>query len=236
MKFKTLFLFPRAELTINKVLLKVCFLLFVYNTSLVAREINDAGDFQVWLHQSLRQSFGEKEYLNLSAEERWGGGASTHYLHYLQAHYAMQCTDWLEIAPGYRQTFFLDLMHRRWRSIYEPLLIVRLSRSWGKGEVACRHQVQYRIFDHRAPLWLYRLRPELFLPVKFGKIGMRPYIFDEMFFLEESGFTENRAAGALQIPMNTTLSGAIEYIYRSLKAVDRWNHQSIVRFNLNLRF
>ncbi len=219
--------------------IKVLFILaplLLLNLPLIARPINGDGDFQVWWHHSLTRSCGKKRQLSLYAEERWGGDASTLYFFYLQTNYAIPIKDWLEIAPGYRQAFPKDFANNRWRTVYEPMLIVNMKRACREWEFALRHQIQCRIFDHRRTLWLYRIRPRVFLPFKLSCIYLKPYLSSEFFFLEHTGFGENRVTCGLQIPTPTLFSGEIEYIFRSIKRDDHWLEQSIVRMALYLCF
>lgn len=221
MKIKALFLIP---------------LLLILSLPVVAREINGDGDFQLWWHQSYTRSCGKKRHLSLSAEERWGGDASTLYFFFIQTNYSFQFKDWLEIAPGWRQAFPKDLARNRWRTTYEPMLIVNMKRACGKWEFALRHQIQYRIHDHRRTFWLYRIRPRILFPFKLGKIGLKPYLYSEFFFLEHTGFSENRTAIGLQVPIGGPLSGDIEYMFRPLRRGDHWLEQSVIRVALHLRF
>ena len=129
-----------------------------------------------------------------------------------------------------------DLARKRWRTVYEPMLIVNLKRTWGKWEFALRHQIQYRIPDHSRTLWLYRIRPRVFLPFKLGRVGLKPYLSNEFFFLEHIGYSENRAVVGLKIPIGGPWSSDIEYMLRSLRPAGDWLEQSIIRAALYLTF
>ena len=219
--------------------IKALFLLALFlilSIPLVARPINGDSDFQVWWHQSYTRSCGKKRHLSLLTEERWGGDASTLYFFYLQTNYAIQFKDWLEVAPGYRQAFPKDLARKRWRTVYEPMMIVNMKRDCGKWEFALRHQIQYRIPDHRRTLWLYRIRPRVFLPIKLGKIGLKPYLSSEFFFLEHTGYSENRSVLGLKVPIGGPLSGDIEYMLRFIRPGEHWFEQSVIRAALYLSF
>lgn len=218
-----------------KALLLLPFLL-ILSIPAVARPINGDGDFQVWWHQSYTHSCGKKRHLSLLTEERWGGDASTLYFFFIQANYAVQIKDWLEVAPGWRQSFPKDLARKRWRTVYEPMLIMNMKHTCGKWEFVLRHQIQFRIRDHQRTLWLYRIRPRVFFPFKLGKIGLKPYLSSEFFFLEHTGFSENRSAFGLQVPFGGPLTGDIEYMLRFIRPGEDWFEQSIIRIALYLRF
>lgn len=215
--------------------IKALFCVFILCSSLVGREVDGNHDFQIWGQQTYLQPFGTKKQFILEAQERWGGNASTLFNYHFQTNVVMQLNPWLELAPGYRQTFFLDLAQNLWRPIYEPMIFVNMKWSCGQWELDCRHQLQYRIFEHGHPLLLYRFRPRLFLPFKFGKSGIRSYLFDEIFVSEDVGVSQNRAAIGLLVPLDSPVTVSAEYFFRSLKR-EGWDSQSVIRFYLALLF
>ncbi len=209
---------------------KIVLLLLAMLSPLTAREINGDGDFQWWMHEEVDKPIGKKMGLLFRAEQRWAGDSSTLYFQYLQGNVRLDLTDWLEFAPGYRQSFILNNQIRKWHKTYAPMFFLILHKDWKGWEASLRHQVQYLIFQENRPNeWLFRFRPMLFFPIEFGKIKAKPYLFDELFFTDRVGFFENRAGGGLRFPFFESFIGQIEYIYRSLWNGQRWLNQSVIR-------
>jgi hypothetical protein len=214
-------------------MIKICILLLLPFT--LAAEISRNGDFQFWLYDAFTKDIGKKSKIYLETEGRWGDDASTLYLFYLQTRVMYAVCKWLDVAPGYRQQWNLDLATRKWFRLYDPLVDVIVKKKIGKWEISDRHRTQYFILESLPNFWQYRNRFMVISPWKIGKMKLNPLVFDEIFIREQSGFSENRFAIGGSMPLAKKAKTTLFYMLRHQEFLE-WRRHHICWLQFECQF
>lgn len=220
---------------IDRALLIVTILVAVAFPSKASGAIEEDGDFQLWLFNSVHKKLSEKQSLYLEGELRYGNNASTLYLFYLQARLLYTINERLKFYPGYRQLYFLSVSDRRWEAQYEPFLDIIAIRSIKNWEITDRNRFSYLFFEERENRWQYRNRLMIKTPWKIGKMQFNPLVFDEVFFREKEDFRENRFGLGGEIPFFKNRITLL-YVIRSRKFQESWRRSNILWLQLNSSF
>lgn len=194
--------------------------------SLFADSFLQHKDFEFWLYNALQKKLSKKSTFYFETEFRYGAHASDLYLTYLQTGILFTLNKHLEIGPGYRQLYFLNNSMREWKPIYIPLIDLAGKFDWKKWKFVDRNRIQYLCIDGVENLWEYRNRLKINSPWKLGKIGINPWMYEEAFFREKSGFSQNRFAVGAAIPLNKTITSNLFYLRRHLKFLEsnKWRY------------
>jgi len=205
--------------------------LLVLSSSTLAAQLNSDGDFQLWSRFELDSKIRSSLSSRLVSEGRWGDHASLLYFAYIQAQ-LVYATKWLEIAPGYRGSFFLR--RPRWIPIHNPMLDITLFFP-GHWRIEDRSRIFYAISEEEPPFWIYRNRVRLISPKVscFYKVSF--FIDEEVFFVERRGFMENRIGIGILKEISSTLHIQANYLYRNLK-IDDWTFQNILFLGLFFKY
>lgn len=209
--------------------------------------VNQNKDFQIWNHLGFeftapRQIWDKIDLkckptgtigIRLNGETRIGNDASQLYLVYGQGQifYANSSCD---VAPGFRQTFSISSLG--WIPVYMPMLDVLFFHKLCTWNLDDRNRVFFNIFEQAPSSWEYRNRLRFISPELSTCFKLKWFIFDETFFLERTGFYQNRLASGLFLTLTSHTEGTLQYTRRHLKVLDTWTYQNILFLQLSFRF
>ncbi len=207
------------------------------------------GDFQIWQYSVVDSKVTDKFTFRLLDEFRWGNNASQLFFVEARIHLMFHVTPWLSIDPIYRQIYFLSpeeittslstSRKNRWEPEYSPALGLNFTKNVKGFEISDRNWALLLMYDKSfgKNLWEYRNRLKVITPWSFSKLGIRPVISDEIFFLQTRGFRENRFFVGLLTPFNETVNFLIGYQLRSIRLKrDGWLNTNILRLSLRFGF
>ena len=195
---------------------------------------NKRHDLQFWELQKLVCELNSNTSLYFQTEFRWGDDISVLYVSYLQGGVAFSPTKWLEVSPGYRHLSSLRTDHTR-ITVYEPLLDITFKWKLRDWEVQDRVRFQYRIPEIGFNEWIYRNRIRLASPWKWGRLKFNPFLSDEVFFRETSGFSENRFACGGRFTLNKTVQSELFYLLRHIQFPD-WRPTHVIGMYLFFKY
>lgn len=200
-------------------------------------EINDNGDFQTWWFNSYHKSVKDKSTFYLEWEVRFGDNSSKLYLGYAQALYKHDFTSHISIAPGYRQQWAKPSSLRLFRPTYNPFIDVIFKFEPPHLIVYDRSRIQYIISEDRKNLFLYRNRIYVTTKKFFGPLKGQPFISEEVFFVEDIGFEQNRLNFGLSWVLDDDINPKIFYMVRHRKDLVRgWEYQNVFGLMLFTNF
>lgn len=190
-------------------------------------QVGKDGDNQVWLTSSF---YLDKYYdwfaLYGKAEFRFGDDASSLYVKIGELMLNFMPTKWLTISPGYRN-FVTRLSYSHWKTVPTPMLDIFFH--WAaKDNITLnqRNRFQYNLLPESRDVFLYRNRFQIIFNGKlFGKT-IKPFISEEMFFLQYRGFDQNRFILGLKIPLSKHFDVTPSYQLRNIKRHDFWRYQN----------
>ncbi len=200
-------------------------------------KVNQNGDFQIWASESNRIPFTSVSDLKGVAEFRFGDDASSLFFKYYQLQLIYKRIVWMHIAPGYRQVFTrMTKKSSKWESMYVPLVDLSLHGCLGGWKISNRTRLLYSIGDTVPDFLVYRNRLRLVTPWRLTRFCFTPYIDDEVFFIEDKSFNQNRFTMGFILPLGGNLSGKLFYRLRHLKLGSDWSHQNILGIGLDFTF
>ncbi len=208
----------------------ILLLLLLVSAPLKGYEINKDNDFQLWIFDSFGTQVTPCSRLFLESEFRWGDHASVFYFLYIQSRLLFTITPWLDIAPGYRQTFFLRTEQHTWTPSYQPFIEGILHFKWRGWEIRDRNRIQYIITPQDPHFSVYRNRLWVSTPWKWGRMQLNPVLFDEIFLRRRDGFFENRFGVGGSIPFSEISNLSIFYMRRIIKIAERFQSQNVLWF------
>jgi len=190
------------------------------------------GDFQLW--NAMHTTFQLKDHLGLKleGEVRTGNDVSEVFFVYGQASIEYKPVKWFLLGGGYRhQWIFLD---SKWFNVYSPLLDVKGIWIIDHFGITNRNRVQYLIIENDKHRWLYRNRLRFSYQIDSWK--MRPFIDDEVFFLQGGGFVQNRATAGIIFLLDDWINLDLFYMLRHLSVDSHFRHQNVFGLYLNFFF
>jgi len=213
----------------------ISILLLALSISVHGRPVlNGDGDFQFWNKNRFTKLFREKYEFGLELEDRYGKDASVLYVYYIQGNLYYNLADWLSAGPVFREQFILGA-DKIWRTTHMPMGDVFLRWEVGGWNLIDRNRVVYTIPEDGQNIWVYRNQVYLYSPWKFGKIQLNPLVYDEAFFREYSGYSENRLACGFAFTLSKYNKNELLFMFRDIKQGEVWFHQhvlyGIIRFN-----
>lgn len=210
-------------------------LLLLSQQSSLFSQINSNHDFQTWIFESMNKKVSKKDTFYLESEVRFGDDSGQLYLTYIQALLKHEFTPYLSVAPGYRQLWARTAAFSDFRPTFNPFIDIILKQETPLLILYDRSRIQYIIFEHLKNALLYRNRLYVTTVKDFGKMKAKPFVSDEIFFLERLGYQENRLNIGLSWPIEE-MSANISYMLRYRKDLAReWSHQNILYLSLFIK-
>lgn len=209
-------------------------LLFTFPCHLKA-ELNEDKDVQFWAWQSYFKKINEKTRVQFAYEARFGDDASILYLGYLQALIERKLSKHIFVNAGYRQFWVKPINSISFNPIYGPIADIIYKRSNGTMRIIDRNRFEYLMIDGGPTVWVYRNRVEITADKPWAKI-YRPFIFDEIFFREGQGFSQNRLALGLKITFPLEQQTKLFYMLRHVDVRNQWLRHHVLGAYLNFTF
>jgi hypothetical protein len=196
----------------------------------------DDGDFQVWNTDVEEFKINKDSKLALEEEFRWGDNAHEFTYHHYDVGFFTNLEKWLNIGGGYRHVY--ELKKGKFRLENEPYLAATLLWDLKGFKIEDRHRMEYRYFDYQDDSWRYRNKVTVKLPWKFTRIGIQPYLSDEIFvgFNGSSTLNQNRFSSGLAMNLTKNLKAEIYYLLQCSKSPDNWKDTNVLGTKLKWAF
>ena len=211
--------------------------LLLFLSSVAFAGINEHRDFQLWIFDSISKEISDKNTLFIESEVRFADDASNFHIGYIQALLRHEIRPWLFIVPGYRQLWVRGSNTAPVRTTYNPFIDGVIKLSFEHFVLFDRNRLQYVIFEQLENRVVYRNRIYLTTIKTFGRAIARPFISDEVFFVEGLGFEQNRISVGLALAAESDASPKLFYMLRHRKDLLRsWEYQNILGLMLFVNF
>lgn len=207
----------------------VCLLFLCISIIPVSGEVDDDGDIQFWLFGSLEKEIKPCSKFSVDGELRYADRGGVLRLAYFQLRYVYQVRKWLEWGPGYRNSWFLNPSERKWGQIYSPFFDLVCKIPIDKWLLEKRTRAQRNFNKYSPNNWELRERWKLAAPCKWGTLRLTPWIYDEVFFREYIGLSQNRLAFGVSFPVgDLEMKTSLYYMVRHLKmGTELWHLQHV---------
>ncbi|MDO8662501.1 MAG: DUF2490 domain-containing protein [Candidatus Omnitrophota bacterium] len=196
----------------------------------------DSGDFQVWNTDVEELKVNHKTKIALEEEFRWGDNASEFFYQHYDFGLFYDLNKYLNIGGGYRQIY--ELKSGNFKPEEAPYLTATLFGDWKGFKFDDRSRLEYRHFSYQADGWRYRNKFTLKFPWKFTKLGLQPYLSDEMLivFGVINQFNENRFSSGLSVNLTKNIKAELYYMLRTVKGTDTWIDGNVLGAKLKVAF
>ncbi|MBI1882597.1 MAG: DUF2490 domain-containing protein [Chlamydiae bacterium] len=209
-------------------------------TSPLLATLNGDGDFQYWNTEAIEGKMTDQWKAYAEAEFRFGDNVSEFYYQHTQLEIAYKITDWLELAPAYRQVWELFTSTKEedddWFTEYRPMLNATLKHKWEGWDISDRNRLEFREFEVKDDAIRYRNKLTLKSPWKWTHLGINPFIADEVFFQEDAGFNRNRLQVGVGMKIIEHLEGELYYLWQTSEKGDEWIDFHVIGTKLKFKF
>ncbi len=197
----------------------------------------DDEDFQVW--NTDVEEFKLSKNLKAAIEEefRWGNNADEFFYHHYDAGMVYVMNEHWNLGGGYRQIY--ELSKGKFKKENEAYLTATLSLEEKGFKFDSRNRLEYRHFDYKTDSWRYRNKFTLYLPWKFTKLQVRPYLADEIlagFGAGKNALNQNRLSAGLSVNLTKSFKGEIYYMRLSTKSTGRWSNTNVLGTKFRIVF
>jgi hypothetical protein len=215
--------------------MKIFFLgLLLFFSIPLCSAVNQNNDVQLWITEAVHKKITSRSTLHLYNEWRFGDDISKLYFFYVQGVLGTEVNRWLNVGPGYRQIW--EIRASQWRLTYEPFGEALIKMEKGSFEFQFRNRVSYIMREKETDFWLYRGRLRWVAACNLKGRTYRPYFSNEIFLHSQNGFSQDRIAGGILVPLVGSLLGDFYYMIRFQKSHEHWTHQHIFGTWFNLYF
>ena len=199
--------------------------------------LNENGDFQLWISDSIRKKFSKDYQAELMTEYRWGNDAKQLYFFYFQMNVAIRFNDWLDLIPGYRHIYRLNTTTKEFDRVYNPIMafIAHYEKEgWrfedrNRFEIVIAEVINPTVYD-------YRNRVSIFPPWKWTQARLQPYVEEEFFWRNRLGISQNRFIVGAKIEFSEHYVGSIYYLLRHQLIADLWKRHNIMGLKFAAKF
>jgi Protein of unknown function (DUF2490) len=196
----------------------------------------DDGDFQVWNTDVEEMKINDNSKIALEEEFRWGDNANEFYYHHYDAGFFCNLKKYLNIGGGYRHIY--ELKKGKFKQENEPYITATLLWDIKGFKFEDRNRMEYRYFDYQADSSRYRNKITMKLPWKLTKIGIQPYLSDEIFvsFGGTNQFNQNRFSSGISMNLTKNVKAEVYYMLQSAKSSGKWTDTNILGIKLKVAF
>lgn len=228
-------IFIKGELLMKKtqlLLVTIC-LSTIFSSAIFAY---DNGDLQLWNTYSIEGKFLDKWKIKLEEEFRYGGNISELCYQHTDLGISYGPLKWIALGINYRHIFSL-LSPGKWYMEGRPHLSVYFKVKWKIVSLTDMNRYEFRFFQTKDSLIDYRNKLSLTFLLKAGKISLKPYIAEEIFFnFNKGNLSRNRIYAGIKTGLTKILVLDVFYIWQTDDKISTWKNTNVLGLKLNLKF
>jgi len=196
----------------------------------------DDGDFQVWNTDVEEFKINSNSKIALEEEFRWGDNADEFYYHHYDMGFFYNLEKYLNIGGGYR--YIYELKKGKFKLEKEPYVTATLLWDFKGLKFEDRNRMEYRNFQYQADSWRYRNKITVKLPWESIKMGLQPYLSDEIFvsFGGINQFNQNRFSSGVSISLTKNIKAEAYYMLQNAKSSGKWVDTNVLGTKLKVAF
>jgi len=144
-------------------------------------------------------------------------------------------SDSLDFGLGFRQVHKKDSNHE-WQRENRPYADLSFKNTMFGLKWADRNRLEFREFENKKDAFRYRNQLKMSWPNNLFNLPLKPYIADEVFIQEESGYNRNRIYTGLIWDVNKKLDVDFFFIHQKDKTTRGWDDVFITGFETKFSF
>ncbi|MBO8152426.1 MAG: DUF2490 domain-containing protein [Candidatus Marinimicrobia bacterium] len=211
--------------------LGICFSLFIVMTAFAYED----GDWQFWNTESVEGNLVENWKVKLEEEFRFGDNIGEFYYHHTDGSLTYKLTNWFHLSLSYRQIY--ENKDEEWKEENRPHVNGTFKWKWQDFEFKNRSRFEYRIREGKENAWRYRNKLTLGFPLKWTKLGIQPYLADEIFIdFDEGDLNRNRLYAGFKAKLMKYLAPDIFYLWQTSEKDGDWIDYKVIGAKLKVEF
>jgi hypothetical protein len=196
--------------------------------------VNQNGDFQIWIHDSITARFNPHTGVYASQEFRFGNDASEFYHQFSQIMFAYYASPSFHIAPGYKQIYHRIEDSSKWIAVSIPEVEVKFTLRNQYWQFENRNRIEYAIsLENR---WVLRCLFNLDTPFYYKTKSLKFFVSDEFFWVESRGIDQNRLKLGFKFQVGRQIMISTSYMLRNLKRHHDWTYQNVLHLSADFYF
>lgn len=209
------------------------------------------GDFQIWNTDYQECNIVKNFKYILEEEFHWVNDVNKFYYQHYDLGLFFDANKHINIGGGYRQIyeFFssgdpkLTRFNNKFAPDYCPYMTGKISGELAGFKIDDANRLEFNNLDHKADFWRYRNKLTIKTPWKFTKLGLQPYVSDEVFVVfagVPSDINQNRLACGVTMNLTKQINFDISYMSQqvklSVKNPGKWLGSNVLWFKLRMAF
>ena len=183
--------------------------------------LNGNGDFQYWNKEEGEGHVTENSVLHGEVEFRWGDDWSRFYYQSTQVDWRYEFYTWLDAGFGDEQEYEWS-KGTIWKLKSIPFIFATL-----RGELACwriqdENRLQRQFQQGEGGLWCYRNTLTVEGPWRWTPLCIDPYLKNEFYILQKSGFDKDELYLGLQSLLTDTIRFELAWVWQFRKVERSW--------------
>ena len=211
---------------------QIIHILLVLMTSIICYATDDNQEF--WAVTSF--SFRLNDTWKMKIKENFRFRDGEHFEQHNEVFFGYNgLSDTLDFGLGFRQVHKEDSGHE-WRRENRPYAELGFKGTMLDLKWSDRNRLEFREFENKKDVFRYRNRLKMSWPHDMFNLPLQPYIADEIFIQEESGYNRNRIYAGLVWDVNKKLDIDFFFIHQKDKTTHGWDDVFITGFETKFSF
>jgi len=193
-----------------------------------------ADDWQYWNQLVFKHELNDRLALDIASLQKWRDDVSDFFLYNISIVPTVSLTKNLSLGAGY----WCERREEDERWTTENRFLVPLGATWtGKPWIfQLRNQLEYRDLEDEQDRWRIRERFTVKRPVRVGRLGLIPFLSEEVFYdFTAEQINQNRAAVGLSVPWRKHMTLTIFYMTKSDRDGD-WSTVNVLGTEAAVKF
>lgn len=195
----------------------------------------DDGDFQVWHTEVQEKEINGVSRIALEEEIRLGDNGGNLFYHHYDLGYSYDVNKHFTLGVNYRQVY--EKKNGNFKIENRPHINATVKGDIFGFKCDDRNRLEYRHFAYQEDSWRYRNKFTVKFPWKFTRLGIQPYVSDEIFLnLNGIELNRNRFYAGFGFSLLKNVKSEVFYLLQSSKSSGKWTDANVLGTKLKLIF
>ena len=172
---------------------------------------------------------------SVKSEFRYKDDMSNHYYSYVDVGLTYDWLDWLEVSGNYRYiTYESDDV---WLRENRPHINAKLKWKLAGFKFSDNNRLEYRSRESKENVWRYRNKIKVEYPLKWSKLEISPYVYEEIFYdFTADERSKNRVEAGLSMKFIKNSKLYVAYQFDSTRSDSGWTDTNCLTTYLKISF
>jgi len=196
---------------------------------------HDDGDWQFWNIESIEGKLNKGWKVKLEEEFHFGDSMEELYYHHTDLGLTYKLIYWFSLGIAFRQIY--EKNSGEWKEENRPHISGTFKWKIHEFKLKNKSRLEYRIREGKEKTMRYRDKLTVIPPLKWTKLGIQPFIADEIFVDFDKGeLNRNRFYIGITNKLSENLMLNIFYLWQTSKKQREWLNCNVVGIKLGFGF